>query len=114
MENKGVTLLSQRTAIACVACVLVAGCAHSSGVLKLGPDTYTVSAAASAARGGWASAQKTALTTANDHCAQMGKEILVTNVDAARTNVYGGGSSAVTFRCLDKGDPELQRPEYRR
>src|SRR5713101_9637431 len=91
-----------RTAVTCLACVLFAGCAHSSGVLNMGPDTYTVSAAAAPARGGSSEARKIALTAANDHCAQMGKEILVTNVDTATTNIYGAGSAEVTFRCLAK------------
>lgn len=103
-----------RIAVASIACVLFAGCAQSSGVLKMGPDTYTVSAAAAPARGGSSEARKIALTEANQHCAQMGKEILVTNVGTATTNIYGAGSAEVTFRCLTKGDPELQRPEYRR
>jgi hypothetical protein len=44
----------------------------------------------------------------------MGKEILVTNIGTATTNVYGAGSADITFRCLSKGDPELQRPDYRK
>ena len=80
----------------------------------MGPDTYTVSAAAAPARGGSSEARKIALTEANEHCTQMGKEILVTNVGTATTNIHGAGSAEVTFRCLTKGDPELQRPEYRR
>jgi hypothetical protein len=94
--------------------VSLVGCAQSSGVLKLGPDTYTVSAAAAPARGGSSEARKIALTEANQHCTVMAKEILVTNVVTATTNVHGAGSAEVTFRCLALGDPELQRPDYRR
>ena len=94
--------------------VLLAACAQSSGVLKMGPDTFSVSAAAAPARGGYSEARKLALQEANQYCAQMGKEILVKNVGTATTNVYGAGSADVTFRCLSKGDPELQRPEYRK
>jgi hypothetical protein len=76
-----------RTAVTCFAYVLFAGCAHSSGVLKMDPDTYTVSAAAAPARGGSSEARKIALSAANEHCAQMGKEIQVTNVNTATTNI---------------------------
>lgn len=96
------------------ASLLLAACAQSSGVLKMGPDTYSASAAAAPARGGYSEARKLALSDANQYCAQMGKEILVTNIGTATTNVYGAGSADVTFRCLAKGDPELQRPEYRK
>ena len=38
----------------------ITGCAASSGVLKMGLDTYTISASASPARGGVAGAKATA------------------------------------------------------
>jgi hypothetical protein len=100
------------TAATCVACVLFAGCAQSSGVLKVGPDTYTVSAAAAPARGGSSEARKIALTEANQHCAEMGKEILVTNVGTATINAYGAGTAEVTFRCLDKAVATTSVPAH--
>ena len=87
---------------------LLPGCTHSSGVLKLGPDTYTTSAAAHPAAGGSSEARRMALTEANRYCAQMGKEILVKNIVSGAYT-----STEVTFRCLSKDDPELQRPEIR-
>src|SRR6266849_1730058 len=89
-----------RISLAFLACLLLAGCAQSSGVLKMGPDTYTISAAAAPARGGSSEARKIALAEANQHCTQMGKEILVTNIGTATTNLYGAGSAEVTFRCV--------------
>ncbi len=100
--------------IALSASILLTACAQSSGVLKMGPDTYSVSAAAAPARGGYSEARKLALVEANQYCAQVGKEILVTNIGTATTNVYGAGSADITFRCLSKGDPELQRPDYKK
>ena len=96
------------------ALLLFTACAQSSGVLKMGPDTYSVSAAAAPARGGYSEARKLALTEANQYCDQQGKEILVINVGTGTTNIHGAGSADITFRCLSKGDPELQRPEYRK
>jgi uncharacterized lipoprotein YajG len=51
--------------IALSASILLTACAQSSGVLKMGPDTYSVSAAAAPARGGYSEARKLALTEAN-------------------------------------------------
>ena len=99
--------------VMCAACVLIAGCAMSSGVLKMGPGTYTISATAAPPRGGHSKAMEIALTEANQYCTQMGKEILVMNTQTVASAPFRGGSMEVTFRCLDKDDPELQRPEYR-
>lgn len=101
------------TALTVLLLATLVGCAQSSGVLKLGPDTYTTSAAAAPARGGSSEARKLALIEANEYCTQLGKEILVTNIGTATTNLYGAGKAEVTFRCLTKSDPELQRPEFR-
>ena len=51
--------------IAISASILLMACAQSSGVLKMGPDTYSVSASADPARGGYSEARKLALTEAN-------------------------------------------------
>ena len=90
----------------------VCACAMSTGVMKMGPDTYTVSVAAAPARGGAVGAKQVALTEAGQYCAAMGKEILVTNTSSQRTTNLGAGNFDLTFRCLAKGDPDLQRPDY--
>jgi len=70
-------------------------CAHSSGVLNVGPGTYSVSVTAPS-KGVFSEARKIALTEANQHCMQMRKEIMVTNIE---TSNYGPGEVTVTFRC---------------
>lgn len=90
-----------------VAAALVA-CAQSSGVMKLGPDTYTVSVHAAPARGGEPGARGLALTEANAHCQSLGREILVTNLKSGPSSHFPGGTVDVTFQCLDKGDPDLR------
>ena len=80
--------------------------------MKMGPDTYRVTGMASPVRGGSAGAQTLALEEANKYCASVNKEILVTNVGQRDLNIRGGGSSDVTFRCLDKNDKDLYRPTY--
>jgi hypothetical protein len=53
-----------------------------------------------------------ALSTANEYCANMGKEILVKNEANERLNYAGRASEDLTFQCLRKDDPQLQRPRY--
>lgn len=90
----------------------LSACATSSGVVKMGPDTYSTSAYAAPARGGAAGAKRTAYEDAFGECAKLGREMLVTN-ERAHINENGGGSMDLTFRCLPKGDPELaNRPTY--
>ena len=88
--------------------VLLVACSQSRGVFKLGPDTYITSAAASPTAG-VPEAQRLALTEANEYCANMGKKTMVMKSSDV-INIYGGGTSKVTFRCLAK-DPGLPRPE---
>jgi len=71
---------------------------NSSGVLKVGPDTYTVATSANGWAGGLIEAKRMALSEANQYCAQQGKEILVTSKEDV-----GPGKTEVTFRCLRKG-----------
>jgi hypothetical protein len=86
--------------------VLLVACSQSRGVFKLGPDTYITSAAASPTAG-VTEAQRLALTEANEYCANMGKKVKVMKSSDV-INIYGGGTSKVTFQCLTR-DPNLQR-----
>lgn len=91
---------------------VLTGCAQSSGVLQLGPDTYTVSVHAAPVRGGESGARKIALNEAGQQCQSMRREIFVTNITSGRSSHLPGGTVEVTFRCLHPGDPGLQRPVY--
>jgi hypothetical protein len=78
--------------------VAVAGCAWQSEALKVGPDTYQVSANASPARGGITGAREMALKNANKKCESLGKSITVTDTQtehAFPTN----GVATITFTC---------------
>jgi hypothetical protein len=103
-----------KVAISVFAIVLFSGCAQSSGVLTLGPDTYTVSVHAAPARGGESGARNLALSEANVHCQSQDREIMVTNLSSGPSSHFPGGTVEVTFRCLERGDPELQRPTFRK
>ncbi len=87
--------------------VFLAGCAQSSGVNQVGPDTFSVSAVAAPARGSSAAAEGIALSEARTFCQKRGAEILVL------TTGRDFDSFRATFRCLNAGDTELRRPDVR-
>lgn len=111
--TSSVSARALRVAACLAAAVLLSACAQSSGVLKMGPDTYSVSVHAAPVRGGESGARNLALTEANARCAGEGKEIIVTNISSGRSTHLPGGTVEVTFQCLSNGDPDLQRPSYR-
>ncbi|HAO25606.1 MULTISPECIES: hypothetical protein [unclassified Methylophaga] len=85
---------------------LVSGCAvKTSGVKKVGPDTYTVSADHLNA----STAKASVLDQAGAYCANLGQEVLVTKTLKRQKVKY---FYDVTFLCLEKGDPRLVSPEY--
>jgi hypothetical protein len=85
---------------------LIAGCAMSSGVLKTGPDTYTVAVHAAPARGGIAGAKRIAYTQANAECDRQGRQILTVSEETGH-DFPAAGRVNITFRCLPKDDPAL-------
>lgn len=87
----------------------ITGCSTSSGVLKMGTDTFSVYAHASPIRGGLAKAKQAVYEEANKECTGAGKEILVLSERTDRE----GTSLTLVFKCLKSGDPELaKRPEF--
>lgn len=99
--------------LAVLAALVLAGCAFSNSVQKIGPDTYSVGAVGSPMCGGSACAETAALKEANQFCDAQGKEILVTNTSGGTATNMGHGKSNVIFRCLAKNDRELERPNLR-
>ncbi|MCP5208314.1 MAG: hypothetical protein H7A01_13995 [Hahellaceae bacterium] len=91
---------------------LLEGCASSSGVLEMGPNSYSISVAASPARGGSAGAKRMAYKEAVEHCESMGKQILVSNHATNTTNYAGAGESELTFSCLGSDDTDIKSPNY--
>jgi hypothetical protein len=74
--------------------LIVTGCTSSSGVLKVAPDTYTVSASSPTG----VEARKVALTEANEYCSKLGREIVVTNEKISAPSID------ITFRCAALGN----------
>lgn len=98
---KVIALIISLTAVA-----LVSGCAvKTTGVKKVGPDTYTVSSDHVNAT----PAKASVLDQAGSYCANQGKELLVTKILKRQKVKYFYDA---TFMCLDKGDPRLVSPEY--
>lgn len=89
--------------LALVGCGTVA---RSTGPMTLGPDTYRV--AVRAPMGNVGESQRMALSEAQSFCQTLAKEFMVTAT--RRIEDVGGGPFEVTFRCLTRGDPDLQRP----
>jgi uncharacterized lipoprotein YmbA len=93
--------------------LVIAGCSSTSGVLQMGPDTYTLSVGASGTgsiSGNDARAKKDALVEANQFCSSKGKQILVQNSNMKST--IAGSTSELIFQCIDNTD--TNRPVYRK
>ena len=89
------------------AVVLTAGCASSSEALRVGPDTYSITASASGVGGDILGAQRKAQEDAAKHCAKSGtKSWLIDQKLIARGR---GAEAVVTFKCLSKDSPELTK-----
>jgi hypothetical protein len=97
--------------LASVFAATLSACTTSTGVTKLGPDTYMLSTQAAPAAGGAGGARANAIREANAYCASMGREVIVTNHGTGR-GFASLGAADVTFRCLASGDPDLHRPTY--
>jgi hypothetical protein len=89
---------------ALISAALLAGCASSTGILPAGPDTYTITERYAPIRGGSDTAQREALTKANEFCAEKGRVFvpnnMVSNMDQSR-------GFSVTFQCLLPNDPAV-------
>jgi hypothetical protein len=96
--------------ITALALLALAGCANSSGVLPLGPDTFTVSTSASPGKGGVPAAKRIAYGEARDSCAAQGLRVLVLSEHSASPSwTEGMARTDLSFRCLREDDPEFKR-----
>ena len=89
----------------------VQGCGTTGSVLKMGPDTYRVSASKHNMAGGAPAAESNALNLANSYCERQGKEVLVTSTSSDFDRPFYTYSA--TFQCLSANDPGLHRPHYK-
>jgi hypothetical protein len=98
-------VIASATVCLLISCGLVP---RSTGVMPLGPDTWRVAARSSG--GNSTDSQKMAMDEALTYCKGLGKQLLVIGT---KREQYGGPFE-VSFRCLQSGDPELQRPVLER
>ena len=99
-----------KTALYIVATLALAGCANSSGVLKVGPNSYTISTSASPGKGGVPAAKRLAYEDATAACVQQDLELLtLSEKSKSPTWTEGMATMELNFRCLKKDDPEFQR-----
>jgi len=80
----------------------LAGCAMGSGIVPIGPDTYTVSELRAPVRGGGAEARRVVLAESDAFCRQQGRVFVPLYLAPAGdpfTPYYPTAFDA-TFRCL--------------
>jgi hypothetical protein len=87
------------------AAVLVGGCAVSLGVVRVGPDTYSVSERRAPVLGGGPEAQRAALAEAEGFCAQQGRVFAPVAMGPVGEpySAYGPDGFVATFRCRSQG-----------
>lgn len=83
-------------ALILVSCPL-GGCASSSGVFQVGPNTYQITTSAFTSSGGVGAARASAIQAANEYCERSGKHPFV--LDTANDSQFTQGSSDIKFRC---------------
>ena len=80
--------------------VALTGCATSSGVLKAGTNSYTVSASASLGGGGGSTAKRNAYSEANQECSKQGKTIEIINEKVVAPSWTDGMYTVdISFKC---------------
>ena len=91
--------------------VAITACASSSGVIKVGPDTFTISTSASPGKGGVPAAKRIAYQEAADECTRRGglEVFALSEKTASPTWTEGMASMELNFRCLRTDDPEFTR-----
>ena len=79
----------------------LAGCAATSGVIAVGPDTYTLSEMLAPAIGGGPAAESAALARAGDFCRRQGRSALLLDAhpDGDPYTPYYPTAYDATFRC---------------
>ncbi len=92
--------------------ILLSSCANS-GPQMIGKDSYLVSARVPFS--GQTGAKTEALATANSHCTQLGKHLMLNHITSSECALHGGcGEAEVTYFCLDENDPRFKLTQMRK
>jgi hypothetical protein len=100
-------MIAPKPVVAAALLVVAAGCGESGIVKETGPNSYFLSENYS--RGLFDGARTRGMSRAGEYCFKTDRRVLIEYVLQGPTNEHGAGSAEVTFRCLYRGDPELQR-----
>lgn len=100
-----------KSVITILVALALTACASSSGVVKIGPDTFTISTSASPGKGGVPAAKRIAYQEAGEECARRGSLEVFTLSEKTSSPTWTNGmaSMELNFRCLRHNDPEFQR-----
>ena len=91
---------------------LLSACANS-GPQSVGKDTFIESVRVPFS--GQSGAKTEALKTANEHCAQIGKKLLLNRINSSECALHGGcGEAEITYLCVDESDPRFKSPQMRK
>ena len=93
------------------AAFILTACSSSSGVVKIGPDTFTISTSASPGKGGVPAAKRIAYQEAGEECSRRGGLEVFTLSEKASSPTWTEGMAHMdlNFRCLRPNDFEFQR-----
>lgn len=99
--------------VALCSLLLIVSACTSSGIVKVGPDTYSISAYHDYSFTG---AKQMAYKEANAYCAQEERLLLTIGTSQQQNRVAGIPTSnfELDFRCLEEDDPELHRPTLKK
>jgi hypothetical protein len=99
-----------KTTLILAAALTLAACANSSGVLEIGPDTFTISTSASPGKGGVPAAKRIAYQEATAECTRRNLKVFaLSEKSSSPTWTEGMAGMELNFRCLRPDDPEFQR-----
>ena len=90
-------------------CAALCGCAAGSGVIPVGPDTYTLSELRAPAAGGGPAARQAAVSRSAAFCRAQGRAVVPLELrpDGDPTTPYWPTAFDATFRCAAVGDPAV-------
>ena len=105
--------MAARMLAALVLSVTLAGCVSSTEIVPVGPDSFMIGATT---RGGafMGEAPIVAAKAANQHCATLGRHMVIRRTDSTVEGLNNIGTNTLVFSCVTETDPEYQRPNLRK
>jgi len=88
----------------------LSACSSSSGVIKIGNNTFTISTSASPGKGGVPAAKRIAYKEANDECTRRDGLDVFTLSEKSSSPTWTEGMAKVelNFQCLKSNTPDYQ------